>query len=277
MHDGSNPEPSEDSLLASARGGDAAAVDALIERRMAQIYKFGFQMCRDPEDAKDVAQDTLLAFARGVHDFRGDSSLSTWLYKVARSHCIKKRRKRQGEPARFESVESDETHDLADGRDAPDEIAASRQIERVVDAAIRELDETSREVLILRDVEGLTAPEVAEVIGTSVQAVKSRLHRARLAVRERVTPALADESTSPVGTACPDVAELLSKHLEDEIEPEVCVAMEQHLLVCPRCKGRCDSLRRSLALCRGMSEGNPLPAALQSEIRTGIRTHLARS
>jgi RNA polymerase sigma-70 factor (ECF subfamily) len=84
-------------LLERARGGDPAALEALLERHRDHIYRFGLKMCRDPEDARDVVQDTLLGMARGIRDFRGASSLSTWIYTIARSFCLKQRRKRRPE------------------------------------------------------------------------------------------------------------------------------------------------------------------------------------
>ena len=102
-------DPSDDSLLAAARAGDRHALEALLERHQAQVYRFGMKMCRDPEDAKDVLQDTLLAMARGVRDFRGASSLSTWLYTIARSFCIKKRRRSKFAPDEERSLDSDQT------------------------------------------------------------------------------------------------------------------------------------------------------------------------
>jgi RNA polymerase sigma-70 factor (ECF subfamily) len=76
-------------LLTSARAGDGAALEELLLRHQPRIYRFGMKMCRDPEDASDVLQDTLLAMARTIADFRGASSLSTWLYTITRSFCIK--------------------------------------------------------------------------------------------------------------------------------------------------------------------------------------------
>jgi len=76
--------PSDVELLAAARAGDRGALEALLERHEAQVYRFGMKMCRDPEDAKDVLQETLLAVARGVRDFRSASSVSTWLFPIAR-------------------------------------------------------------------------------------------------------------------------------------------------------------------------------------------------
>ena len=92
------PVPSDDDLLEAARTGDKLALEALLEKHQADVYRFGMKMCRNPEDAKDVLQDTLLAMARGVRDFRGSSSLSTWLYTIARSYCIKKRRRSKSAP-----------------------------------------------------------------------------------------------------------------------------------------------------------------------------------
>src|SRR6187397_1258339 len=96
-------------LLSAARGGDKAALEKLLERHQAQVYRFGMKMCRDPEDAADVLQDTLLAMARGVRDFRGASSLSTWLYSIARSFCIKKRRRSKFGPENERSLDTELT------------------------------------------------------------------------------------------------------------------------------------------------------------------------
>src|SRR6185503_7450233 len=151
-------------LLERARSGDGEALERLLERHQAQVYRFGMKMCRDPEDAKDVLQDTLLAVARGVRDFRGASSLSTWLYSIARSFCIKKRRRSQFAPEEERSLDTDlttEANRLAAPGRSPDETLAGKQVEQALEKAISALEPMYREVLLLRDVEGLTAPEVA--------------------------------------------------------------------------------------------------------------------
>src|SRR5688572_29934547 len=186
-------------LLSAARGGDKAALEKLIERHQAQVYRFGMKMCRDPEDARDVLQDTLLAMARSVRDFRGASSISTWLYSIARGACIKKRRRSKFAPEHESSLDAADVREqeLSDGRARPDEALATKEIERALEAAIEALEPMYREVLVLRDAEGLSAKEVSEVLGLSVEAVKSRLHRARLAIRERVLPMLGIETVAP--------------------------------------------------------------------------------
>jgi RNA polymerase sigma-70 factor (ECF subfamily) len=124
---------------------------------------------------------------------------------------------------------------------------------------------------VLRDVEGLTAPEVAEVLGLSVDAVKSRLHRARVAVREKVAPLLGIPEPSPATDApCPDVLELFSRHMEGEISSDICADMEQHLARCPRCRSRCDSLKKTLLLCKS-SPAPAVPAPIQESVRAALK------
>jgi len=275
-------EPSSDeSLLAAARAGDARALETLLERHQAQVYRFGMKMCRDPEDAKDVLQDTLLTMARRFRDFRGASSLSTWLYTIARSFCVKKRQRSKFAPAEERSIETDaatETRQLADPADAPDEALAGKEVEQALSQAIGELEPMYREVLLLRDVEGLTAHEVAEVVGVTTQAVKSRLHRARLSVRERVAPLLGIATDLPAGAGtCPDVLTMFSQHLEDEISAELCAEMEKHLDGCARCRGTCDTLKRTLALCRSAGGSVTVPAAVQASVKTALRDFLGES
>jgi len=271
-------ETSDPQLLAAAQAGDPKALDELIQRHQRRVYRFGLKMCRDPEDAKDVLQDTLIAAARTIKDFRGASSVSTWLYTIARSFCIKHRRRSKFAPDQEESLESREpgleARQVMDPTRAPDEELVGRQIEGALERAIADLDPMYREVLVLRDVEGLSAPEVAEIMGLTVEAVKSRLHRARLSVREVLAPILSHEPAGaraePASPACPDIVQLFSRHLEGEISGDLCATMERHLAKCPTCEARCDSLQRTLALCKnaGLPE---VPVAVQNSVRKAIK------
>ncbi len=100
--------PSDDELLAAARRGDAAALETLLVRYQPHLYRFGLRMCGNVEDAGDVAQESLISMARSVRDFRGDSSVSSWLYTIARRFCIKKRRRSKFAPTREESLDTPE-------------------------------------------------------------------------------------------------------------------------------------------------------------------------
>ncbi len=274
-------EPSDEVLLSAARAGDRQALENLLERHEAQVYRFGMKMCRDPEDAKDVLQDTLLAMARGVRDFRGASSISTWLYTIARSFCVKKRRRSKFAPEDERSLDTDlatEAKHLTDpGRD-PVEALAGKQVATALEQAIAALEPMYREVLLLRDAEGLTAPEVAEILGVTAQAVKSRLHRARLLVRERVAPLLGVElDLPPAPGTCPDVLTMFSQHLEGDISADHCADMERHLEACGRCRGACDSLKRTLALCRTSGPSAEVPVPVRVAVQKALRAYLAES
>lgn len=264
-------------LLEAARAGDGKALGALLERHQGEVYRFGLRMCRDPEDAKDVLQETLLAMARGVADFRGVSSVSTWAYAIARSFCLKKRRKSRFAPASHDSLDQPEGAEAraieAPERD-PEAALEGKRVERALEDAIDALEPMYREVLLLRDVEGLTAPEVGEILGLGVPAVKSRLHRARLAVRAAIAPLVTPAEPASAAEGCPDVLTLFSQHLEDEISADVCAAMERHLEGCPRCRSSCDSLKTTLAMCRTHATA-PVPAAVQAAVRIALRDVLA--
>jgi RNA polymerase sigma-70 factor (ECF subfamily) len=251
---------SEEALIEAARGGDRAALERLLEHIQPRVLSFGLKMCGDREDAHEVLQETLLAVARSVRDFRGASSLSTWLYTIARSFCIKRRRRPRPEQPLTEALEQT----LAGGRD-PEATASGRELERALLDVMAELEPAQREVLVLRDGEGLTAPEVAEVLSISVDAVKSRLHRARVQVRDRLMERL--RATPPRG--CRDVATLLSRKLEGEISAELCAEMEQHLEGCDACRAQCDSLSQTLALCR-RAGSEPVPVEVQSAVRAAV-------
>jgi RNA polymerase sigma-70 factor, ECF subfamily len=264
-----------DGLLAAARGGDAAALEAVLEEIQPRVYRFSLKMCGRAEDAQDVLQETLFAAARTIRDFRGASSVSTWLYTIARSFCIKKRRRSVFAPE-VVSLDAQPAATTAASTPDPERSLADHELAVALQAAIAVLEPRAREVLVLRDVEGLSADEVAKVTGLSVQAVKSRLHRARLTVRERMAPLVAPVvAPLPVSDgACPDVMSLLSRHLEGEIGPETCAEMERHVAACARCRGACESLRETLRLCRASSPPD-VPESLKASIRKGIRALLA--
>jgi RNA polymerase sigma-70 factor (ECF subfamily) len=266
----------DEALLAEAQAGDHQALEALLERHQGQVYRFGMKMCGNPEDAEDVLQETLLAMARGIRKFRGASSLSTWLYTIARSACIKHRRRSKFAPREASSLETAEAKGLANPAHRADEALAAKQVARALEQAIDELEPMYREVLVLRDAEGLTAPEVAEVLGVTTQAVKSRLHRARLSVRERIAPLLGIPTDLPETTGlCPEVLTLFSQCLEDEISAEVCAEMQRHLERCGHCRGGCDTLRQTLALCRASATTTEVPAPVQASVRAALRAFLA--
>ncbi len=270
------PLPSDEAeLVEAARAGSGAALEALLERHEARLYRFARRLCRHREDAEDVLQESLLAAARGLRRFRGASSVSTWLYTIVRSFCIKKRRRSVFAPAEV-SLDAEAqvaARGVPDPGRGPHEALEASRLEAALERAIADLDRPYREVLLLRDVEGLSAAEVARVTGLSVPAVKTRLHRARGRLREALAPLMAPRGGvpgAPGTSACPDVVRLFSRHLEGDISPRTCASMERHLAGCPRCAARCDGLKAVLRVCRA-APGPGVPPELQDRVRRAVQ------
>jgi RNA polymerase sigma-70 factor (ECF subfamily) len=253
---------SDADLITAARGGDRAAIDELLTRYEPSIYRFGLRMCGDEEAAREVLQETLLAAFRHLSGFRGDATLSTWLFQIARSFCIKERRGVRPTSSLDDSCSAE----LVDPAPAPDARTHAREIGEVLSRAIAKLAPEQREVLILRDVEGMSAEHAAEVVGIEVGALKSRLHRARMALRGELDGALGDE---PSTVPCPELAHALSAYAGAEIDQATCVVIENHLETCARCAGACDALKRSVSLCRRLP-GNEVPAPVRAAVRGAI-------
>lgn len=262
-------------LLRDAREGDAAALRRLLERVSPPIYRFGRGFCGDTEDAKDVMQEVLISLVRSLPSIRGDSSLTTWAYTVARRACARQRRRGKDRELR-------ESETALERMAAPDETSTdpSRQVERheaesAVRNAILLLPPSQREAIVLRDLEGVSAREAARILRVSERALKSRLHRARLAVRDALARSLGEASPVAPGN-CPDAGRLLSRYLEGELTASTCSSMETHLRTCRSCGRACRALKRSLTLCRRYGS-RPLSASARVSLRSAIRGVIAES
>jgi RNA polymerase sigma-70 factor, ECF subfamily len=267
-------------LLKKAQHGDKKAMEEWLQDHQAHVYRFGLQMCRDPDDASEVLQETLLAAARSLPNFRGESSITTWLYSIARSFCLKKRRTSKFAPTEQHSLDTDplpEIANLSDATHSPEDQLAEKQREHVVQQAIAALKPSYREVLVLRDIEGLTASEVAEVVGIPVQSVKSRLHRARNQIRNAVQPWFQNQQQSKhpsFSEPCPDVLHLYSHHLEGDIGPELCEELARHLEQCAHCRAECDSLKATLRLCKNSAGKVEVPVSIQNSVKRAWQNFL---
>jgi RNA polymerase sigma-70 factor (ECF subfamily) len=169
-------------LLDRAQRGDRAALESLLEQNRKTVFRYGLRYCGSTENTEDAVQETLWAAARAIGIFRRAAAVTTWLFTIVRNKCHRMLPShKHAEP------------DLADvlpyvpdpGRSPEDDVAAL-QVQRILAEALSRLQPSHREVILLRDVEGLTAPEAAERLGLSVQALKSLLHRAREQLRARV-------------------------------------------------------------------------------------------
>ncbi len=254
----------EQELLAAARGGDAAAVEELLGRHEQQVYRFGLRMCGSEDAARDVLQETLLAAFKGLHDFRGDAALSTWLYQIERSFCVKSRRRGLGEPQSHVALDAPEVQRVESNEAGPDLRAEAHQIGKLLQTAILALPKASREVIVLRDVEGLSAEEAARVAGVDVPALKSRLHRARLQLRKRLA------GIDPIASACPELAQHFTAYAAGTIDQAICASIDEHLKRCARCTGACEALREATSLCRQIP-GGQVPAPVRAAVRAALR------
>jgi RNA polymerase sigma-70 factor (ECF subfamily) len=261
---------SDEALLEAARAGQRDAIEALLERHEPQIYGFARRMCGRPEDARDVLQETLLAAFKGLPEFRGEANLSTWLFQVARSFCSKTTRTRVGEPGSFEALDAPETSRVpSDELRSPAALAHARELSEVLRAAMATLPEHYREVLLLKDVEGLSAEQVAEVVGEKVPAVKSRLHRARVELRAMLESVLGEGAASP--PPCPELSEELSHYAGGDIDRTACERMEAHMAHCASCTQACESLKTTIAMCSHV-EGDAVPAPIKAAVRQALGT-----
>jgi RNA polymerase sigma-70 factor (ECF subfamily) len=255
----------DEALVRRARGGDRAAMEELLASVAPSIQRFAMRMCRNPADADDVLQDALLSIATHLHEFEGRSSLPTWAFSLTRSACSRRRRGLKNQPAEQDEVLAGRPADAP----GPEEVALSGEAREIVGHALDRLSDDHREVLLLRDVEGLTAPEAALALGLSVDALKSRLHRARAALRDELRPTFEAEAP-PRAPGCPDVVRALSEKLEGDLDPSACAQMEKHVESCPACARTCDALKDALRACRSSST-----PALTTEIRSSVRSALA--
>jgi len=153
------------------------------------------RMVRNPEDAEDVLQDTFLRAYRGIKSFQGASTFSTWIYRITANSALMRLRKKQLPTISIEDQDERETPvNIADWTPGPVEQLMTQELQQEMDAAIESLPPEFQQVFILRDVEERSNAEVAEILDLSVAAVKSRLHRARLKVRNRLAGYFSDSA-----------------------------------------------------------------------------------
>jgi RNA polymerase sigma-70 factor (ECF subfamily) len=259
----------DDALLTRARSGDRAAMEDVLASVAPSIRRFAVGMCKNDADADDVVQDALLSIATNLDSFEGRSAFSTWAFTLARTACSRRRRGLKNRPAEGDDV-LDAHPSEARG---PEERAATQEIGTLVARALDSLPEDYRSVLLLRDGEGLTAPEAAEVLGTSVDALKSRLHRARAALRAALAPVVDRDLPQPAPD-CPDVIAALSRKMEDELDVHACAQMEKHIESCSACARVCDTLKSALRACR--SAGGEVPEHVKSQVRKAISAWIDR-
>jgi RNA polymerase sigma-70 factor (ECF subfamily) len=182
-------------LLARAQGGDMSAFEELVGRHEEKVYGLALRMTRSEADAAEIAQDTFLSAYQHLAEFRGEAAFGSWVHRIAANNALMRlRRQRVLDIVSDDQLEGPEFTERGSLAEAPETDWSRRADDKILDEelgrAIQEatdaLPEGYREVFLLKDVEGLSYEEISEMVGISVPAVKSRLHRARLALREAI-------------------------------------------------------------------------------------------
>ena len=182
------PPALADADLSAAQAGDLAALNRLIGTHRQGVYRYGLHVCRTTEDAEDAVQETLWAATRAIRTFRGSAaSIASWLFTIVRRECYRLIDRHRKAPTGLHGTEDELAADLPD----PEDAVAMRKLTDQLAAALADLDPVQREVILLRDIQELSAPEAAAQLGISIDALKSRLHRARVTLRENVLSASA--------------------------------------------------------------------------------------
>ena len=185
----------ESVLVAEAKAGNYAAFEELVNRYEKKIYRLGLNVTGNPEDAEDMLQETFLKAFEHLQDFREDSRFYTWIVRIAiNKGLMKLRKRRSSKEVQMEDTSNDDgeviPRDFADWRPNPEEELERTELEEILQNAARSLPMTFRTVFFLRDVEGLSTEETAEMLNLSEGAVKARMFRARLRLREELSKIL---------------------------------------------------------------------------------------
>ncbi len=182
----------EAGLVAKAKTGDEHAFTELVNQYERKIYRLAKHITQNDEDAEDVLQETFLKAYEHLNNFQGNSKFYTWIVRIAVNESLMKLRKRKGDKTvpLDEPVDTGEemvAREIAVWEDNPEQRYSRDEMQQILDDAVQSLKPDFRTVFILRDIEELSTEETAETLGISVPAVKSRLLRARLALREKLT------------------------------------------------------------------------------------------
>jgi RNA polymerase sigma-70 factor (ECF subfamily) len=256
------------------QGGDEAGLEQALTLLQNTVFSFSMRVCGHREDAEDTMQEVLLKSVPQLPKFDSPKALLVWLYKVAKNRCLMSRRKSKFAPARELSLEElmpdrKELEQLSvDGKINPESLAIRSEEASRLRNAVQKLPPPYRIVLVLRDMEGLTDDEVAEITGLRAGTVRVRLHRARLFVRKelmRTGSAKSDRKVRPRRDAHPEnrparckalFAEL-SDYLDEQLDDSLCEEFERHMAGCEPCQAFIATLETTIEQCRNSSPDDP--------------------
>ena len=181
----------ERKLVEGCRRGDFDCFERLVGRYEKKIYNLALRMLRDPDDAREVLQETFLKVYDNLEKFRGEAQMSTWIYRIAMNEALMRIRKDKHRPRSLEVVDEEGGRrelDVEDWAPRPVDRLLTKELGGRLDRAIARLPEDYRGAFLLRDVEGLSNEQIAKAMKLSIPAVKSRIHRARVFLRNELAP-----------------------------------------------------------------------------------------
>ncbi|MGH7325831.1 MAG: RNA polymerase sigma factor [Candidatus Rokuibacteriota bacterium] len=186
-------------LVEALRRAEPTAMEQLVERYANRVYRLTLRITGAREDAEEATQDALWTAGRKIHTFKGDAAFGSWLYRIAANAAYMKLRSRKAKAGEIALDDVLPVLDAGGHHFEPmddwsrrvDERALQSELRRVLESAIAELPADYRTVVVLHDIEGVSNPDIAETLGLSLPAVKSRIHRSRLFLRKRLSEYLA--------------------------------------------------------------------------------------
>lgn len=250
--------------LELAQRGDEAGLDAALSALQDTIFSFSMRVCGQRQDAEDTMQEVLLKSVPNLQRFESPRALAVWLYKVAKTRCLMSRRRSKFAPLPDLSLtelmpDAKEMARLRSGDSInPESLAMRSEAAARLRQAIQKLPPPYRIVLVLRDMEGLSDEDVAEITGLRAGTVRVRLHRARLFVRKELSKAAKSGGGAKAWAAearpagCKAMFAALSEYLDEKLDDHLCEELEQHMQGCAPCEAFLASLQTTIEQCRAL-------------------------
>lgn len=275
--------------LGRLRLGDPQVYEQVLGEMLPGLYRLAHGITQDPMEAQDAVQDALVSMVKRLEDFQERSSLSTWLYRITVNASMDKvrGRRRRGETIPIEEYlplfteEGRYAQEIVDWSDAPLERLLSSEAAERIRQAIASLPEEQRVVLVMKDMEDFPLAEIAQTLELSLPAVKSRLHRARLALRgvlasyfrERQGPPVRGQQKSKKHKhTCQQLVELLCDYLEGDLPEEEKKELDRHMRECAPCMAFLKTYKKTSQLCKSLR-----PEDIPREMRERLEAFLQRA
>lgn len=270
--------PEIEEAVSLLQRGDPVSLERALSLLQDTVYSFSMRVCGQREDAEDTMQEVLLKSVPQLAKFTNPKALLVWLYKVAKNRCLMNRRKSKFAPLHELSLEElmpdrkELKQLITDGRIDPEAFAIRSEQASRLRKAVQKLPPQYRTVLVLRDMEGLTDDEVAEITGIRPGTVRVRLHRARLFVRKELVRSwmtsdgkgdrsartqTADKQFRPA--RCKAMFAELSNYLDEELDDSLCEELERHMEGCGPCQAFLATLQATIDQCRASRSECPPP------------------